>query len=70
MNTKKKQRKESDMTTEDMNGTTQIRATKEITRKLKLASALRGNGETIGILIGSLVDKELKRLGIKGNNDE
>lgn len=69
MNTKK-QRKESDMTTEDMNGTTQIRATKEITRKLKLASALRGNGETIGILIGSLVDKELKRLGIKGNNDE
>ena len=58
------------MTTEDMNGTTQIRTTKEITRKLKLASALRGKGETIGILIGSLVDKELKRLGIKGNNDE
>ena len=53
-----------------MNGTTQIRTTKEITRKLKLASALRGNGETIGILIGSLVDKELKRLGTKGNNDE
>ena len=39
-------------------------------QKVKLASALRGNGETIGILIGSLVDKELKRLGIKGNNDE
>ena len=58
------------MATEDMNGTTQIRTTKEITRELKLASALRGNGETIGILIGSLVDKELKRLGIKGNNDE
>ena len=58
------------MATEDMNGTTQIRTTKEITRKLKLASALRCNGETIGILIGSLVDKELKRLGIKGNNDE
>lgn len=60
----------TDMATEDMNGTTQIRTTKEITRKLKLASALRGNSETIGILIGSLVDKELKRLGIKGNNDE
>ena len=58
------------MTTEEMNSTTQIRATKEVTRKLKLASSLRGNGETIGILIGSLVDKELKRLGIKGNNDE
>ena len=58
------------MATEDMNGTTQIRTTKEITRKLKLVTALRGNGETIGILIGSLVDKELKRLGIQGNNDE
>lgn len=58
------------MATENMNGTTQIRTTKEITRKLKLASALRGNGETIGMLIGALVDKELKRLGIKGNNDE
>lgn len=68
MNTKS--RKELDMTTEEMNSTTQIRATKEVTRKLKLVSALRGNGETIGILIGSLVDKELKRLGIKGNNDE
>ena len=68
MNTKS--RKELDMTTEEMNSTTQIRATKEVTRKLKLVSALRGNGETIGILIGALVDKEMRRLGIKGNNDE
>ena len=68
MNTKT--RKGVNVATEDNDNTTQIRATKEITRKLKLASSLRGNGETIGILIGSLVDKELKRLGIKGNNDE
>ena len=58
------------MATEDMNGTTQIRTTKEITRKLKLVTALRGNSESMGALIGALVDKELKRLGIKGNNDE
>lgn len=58
------------MTTEEMNASTQIRATKEVARKLKLLTALRGNGETLGILVGSLVDKELKRLGIKGNNDE
>lgn len=58
------------MTTEEMNASTQIRATKEVARKLKLLTALRGNGETLGILVGALVDKELKRLGIKGNNDE
>lgn len=58
------------MTTEEMNASTQIRTTKEVARKLKLLTALRGNGETLGILVGSLVDKELKRLGIKGNNDE
>lgn len=58
------------MTTEEMNASTQIRATKEVARKLKLLTALRGNGETLGILVGSLVDKELRRLGIKGNNDE
>ena len=58
------------MTTEDMNSTTQIRATKEVTRKLKLVAALRGISESMGAWIGALVDKELKRLGIKGNNDE
>ena len=67
MNTK---HKELDMTTEEMNKTTQLRATKEIARKIKLLSALRGNGESIGIVIGSLADKELHRLGIAGNNDE
>ena len=58
------------MTTEEMNASTQIRTTKEVARKLKLLTALRGNGETLGILVGSLVDKELKRLGLPGNNDE
>ena len=58
------------MTTEEMNVSTQIRTTKEVARKLKLLTALRGNGETLGILVGSLVDKELKRLGLQGNNDE
>ena len=58
------------MTIEEKNKVTMIRGTKEIVRKLKLVSALRGNGETIGILIGSLVDKEMQRLGLKGNNDE
>lgn len=58
------------MTTEEMNASTQIRTTKEVARKLKLLTALRGNGETLGILVGSLVDKELKRLGLQGNNDE
>ena len=58
------------MTIEEKNNVTMIRGTKEIVRKLKLVSALRGNGETIGILIGSLVDKEMQRLGLKGNSDE
>ena len=58
------------MTIEEKNKVTMIRGTKEIVRKLKLVAALRGNGETIGILIGSLVDKEMQKLGIKGNNDE
>ena len=58
------------MTTIEMSKTTQVRTTKEVVRKLKLIAAARGNGETIGILIGSLVDKELKRLGMQGNNDE
>ena len=58
------------MTIDDKNKITMIRGTKEIVRKLKLVASLRGNGETIGILIGSLVDKEMQRLGLKGNNDE
>ena len=58
------------MTIEEKNKVTMIRGTKEIVRKLKLLSALRGNRETIGILIGSLVDKEMQRLGLKGNSDE
>lgn len=58
------------MTIEEKNKVTMIRGTKEIVRKLKLVAALRGNGETIGILIGSLVDKEMQKLGLKGNNDE
>lgn len=58
------------MTIDDKNTMTMMRGTKEVVRKLKLVAASRGNGETIGILIGSLVDKEMKRLGLKGNNDE
>ena len=53
------------MTIEEKNKVTMIRGTKEIVRKLKLVAALRGNGETIGILIGSLIDKEMQRLGLK-----
>ncbi len=58
------------MTVDEKNKITMIRGTKEIVRKLKLVASLRGNGETIGILIGSLADKEMQRLGLKGNNDE
>ena len=58
------------MTIEEKNKVTMIRGNKEIVRKLKLVAALRGNGETIGILIGSLIDKEMQRLGLKGNSDE
>lgn len=49
---------------------TVVKVTKEIVRKAKLVAAHRGNNETIGTLIGSLLDKEMKRLGLKGNNDE
>lgn len=65
-----KTRRSRFMQTDDMNKSGQVRTTKEVVRKLKLVSAMRGNGESIGILIGSLVDKEMKRLGIPGNNDE
>lgn len=58
------------MTVNEMNKSGQIRTTKEIVRKLKLVAAARGNSESIGVLIGSLVDKEMRRLGLKGNNDE
>ena len=58
------------MTLEDKNRIVGVKTTKEVTRKLKLVAALRGNSESMGALIGALVDKELKRLGIKGNNDE
>ena len=58
------------MTTEEMNQQANIRTTREVVRKLKLVGLLRGNGESLGIVVGALVDKELKRLGMKGNNDE
>ena len=58
------------MTLDDKNRIVAVKTTKEVTRKLKLAAALRGNSESMGALIGALVDKELSRLGIKGNNDE
>lgn len=58
------------MVLDDKNRIVAVKTTKEVTRKLKLVTALRGNGESMGTLIGALVDKELKRLGIKGNNDE
>lgn len=58
------------MTLDDKNRIVGVKTTKEVTRKLKLAAALRGNSESMGALIGALVDKELSRLGIKGNNDE
>ena len=53
-----------------MNKMVSIRSTKEVVRKLKLVSALRGNSETLGALVGAMVDKEMSRLGLKGNNDE
>ena len=58
------------MTLEDKNRIVGVKTTKEVTRKLKLVTALRGNSESMGALIGALVDKELKRLGLQGNNDE
>ena len=42
-----------------------IKVTKDIVRRLKLVSALRGNNETQGSLIGNMLDKELERLGYK-----
>lgn len=58
------------MSVEDKNKIVAVKTTKEVTRKLKLVAALRGNSESMGALIGALVDKELKRLGLQGNNDE
>lgn len=58
------------MTSEDKNKPTMTRITKEIARKLKLVAAARGNGESAGTLIGSLIDKEMHRLNIGGNNNE
>jgi len=58
------------MDTEKMNKMTTVRVTKNVTTKLKLLSALRGNAETISSVIGSLADKELKRFNIPGNNDD
>ena len=58
------------MTLDDKNRIVGVKTTKEVTRKLKLVTALRGNSESMGALIGALVDKELKRLGLQGNNDE
>lgn len=42
-----------------------IKVTKDIVRRLKLVSAIRGNNETQGSLIGVMLDKELERLGYK-----
>lgn len=42
-----------------------IKVTKDIVRRLKLVSALRGNNETQGSLIGVMLDKELERFGYK-----
>lgn len=42
-----------------------IKVTKDIVKRLKLVSALRGNNETQGSLIGNLLDKELEKLGYK-----
>ena len=47
-----------------------IKTTKDVVRKLKLVASARCNSESMGSLIGALVDKEMKRLGLKGNNDE
>ena len=45
------------------NNIVMVKVTKDIVRRLKLVSALRGNNETQGSLIGNLLDKELKALG-------
>ena len=46
------------MSVEDKNKIVAVKTTKEVTRKLKLVTALRGNSESMGALIGALVDKE------------
>jgi len=45
------------------NTITRIAITKDLTKRLKIVSRLRGNKETQASLIGHLVDQELKRLG-------
>ena len=42
-----------------------IKVTKDIVRRVKVGSALRGNNETQGSLIGVMLDKEIERLGYK-----
>ena len=44
---------------------TTIRVTKDMTKRLKLVSKLRGNKETQASLIGNLLDAEIARLGYK-----
>lgn len=58
------------MTIEERNRIVSIKTTKDVVRKLKLVASARCNSESMGSLIGALVDKEMKRLGLKGNNDE
>lgn len=50
------------------NSISMVKVTKEIIKKLKLVAAARGNNETMGTLIGSLLDKELERLGREESN--
>ena len=45
------------------NTLTTIKVTKDLTKRLKMLSNIRGNKETQSALIGNLVDVELKRLG-------
>lgn len=45
------------------NTITRIAVTKDLAKRLKIVSRLRGNKETQASLIGHLVDQELKRLG-------
>lgn len=58
------------MTIEERNKSVTVRVTKDVTRKLKLVAAVRANGESAGILIAALVDKEMRRLGLEGNNSD
>jgi|LakMenE07Oct09ns_1017277.scaffolds.fasta_scaffold08737_1 hypothetical protein len=45
------------------NETVRVAVTKDLTKRLKMLSNIRGNKETQSALIGNLVDTELKRLG-------